>query len=101
IHKVYNFKLSVFDEVVEHPQHVEVAKVFDLRPFFLKLWLFRVLPQSLGQLVISPEELEPLKAQDLLPKSAPVVSTLSFKKFLEQEEQLAPSNRYTFIHLIV
>lgn len=50
---------------------------------------------------LDEEDLNLLRQNRLFPQTTPVVSYLGFQKFLEKEEELPDSNRYTLIHVLI
>ncbi len=72
-----------------------------LFPAFMKLWVYTNLPAWISRDVIGDEEAIHIKNRNLLPDSAVIVSYYSFLRFLDDEETLPASNRYTYIHLVI
>jgi hypothetical protein len=102
IHKPsHMFEQQYFHHRIPHAEFVERRFLVDQQRMFNNLWFYRHLPIFISSRLIPREELDDLKGQKLLPKSAPLLSYSSFRKFLDVEKNLSPFSRYTFLHLLV
>lgn len=84
--------------------HKDLAKsvAADQRGLFVSLWLYAHLPEFLTQRVLPEHHFDQLESETLLPNDAPLVSLLSFRRFLEWEsETIRKGGRYIFVHLVL
>lgn len=65
------------------------------------LWLYGNLPPELSERLLEPEEFSMLEDNSLQPDSAPAAASPTMAEIVAAEEDLATTNRYTLIHLMV
>ena len=95
--------------LVRHEDHARASLNEMNTSAFLKLWSYSQIPRGLrGWLWTESDLLDPdstdLKRMEegrFLPYSGPVISALSFSRLMQEEKDLPPRGRYTFIHLLI
>ena len=65
------------------------------------LWVYSNLPGSVARRLISRDDYEQLDGQNLLPDSGPPLAVEGFRTFVNRERLLAPTGRYSLVHLLL
>lgn len=97
----YDHTQKLFHHIISHKDYAEATFVLDNKILFRNLWIYANFPDFIAKKFVPREDIEQLGNQNLLPDAAPLISYVSFKKYLAAEKYLSKSNRYTFIHLII
>jgi hypothetical protein len=106
---VYPEHARVWDAVVWHGATLPPAAAAELhRSLFARLWLATTLPTGpvdrlLGKNLfgLAADDMRDLRNQRLSTLTQPIVTLLSFERFLRDEPQLPAAGRYTLVHLLV
>jgi hypothetical protein len=98
--KVRGADEHLFDHSVRHQEHVVVRASSNV-DIFRKLWVVSNFPRFVYPLFVSAQEARDLRSQKVIPKALQLKSYRGFAKYLELEEDLSPSGRYTFLHLMI
>ncbi len=102
IHKIYTFDQPLFDTVTLHSENAQTGLSDQVyTKLFAKLWIYANAPKTVAEKVVHPEFLQQVKAQNILPDEAPVLSSASFKNIIQDDAALDKSGTYTFVHLIL
>ena len=103
LHAVYPLgSPSPFELTYFHKDFAKTAPADEQRGLFVSLWLYAYLPESLTRHLLPEHHFDQLTSQTLLPNEAPLVSLLSFRRFLEWESETSrKGGRYIFVHLIL
>ncbi|MET0552304.1 MAG: hypothetical protein ABW221_04660 [Vicinamibacteria bacterium] len=106
---VYPDQSRAWDAVVWHEATLPPGAAAELhRSLFARLWLATTLPTGpvdrlLGRNIfgLAADDMRDLRNQRLSTLTQPIVTLLSFERFLRDEPQLPAAGRYTLVHLLV
>jgi hypothetical protein len=98
--KVKDTDEHLFDHSVRHGEHVVIRASSNVQ-IFRKLWVVSNFPRLVYPLFVSAQEARDLLHQKVIPRDQQLKSYRAFVNYLEVEEELPASGRYTFLHLMI
>jgi hypothetical protein len=94
-------KSTPFDDVKLAADAARSDPGSDYADLATSIWVDASAPDAITQRVIPQRHYDQLSNKALLPDDEPAIAVQAFGSFLNREAQLAPTGRYTLIHLIV
>ena len=94
-------KTTPFDEVVLADDAARSDPGADYADLASSIWVDATAPDVVTKAIIPARHYDQLSNQALLPDDETTVAVQAFNSFLNREEGLAPTGRYTLVHLIV
>jgi len=102
-------RIAVADYLVRQEDHARERLVALNAAAFSKLWIFSQVPAGLRgwlaaggvDLGLDRADLERMEEGRFLPYSGPAISTVSFRKWMQEESGRPAKGRYSFVHLLM
>ncbi len=104
LHKRFSFEPNLFDEVVYHQSYYrdDIVRERLLRSdAFEVFWVYKYLPRLLSRSILGDELVKRCENKRLAPRAFVTGSYATFSHFLDNEQHLPATGRYTFVHLLL
>lgn len=109
--RMYTFETTLYDLVIEHEDNPRTDELLEMNTStFERLWLYASAPRLITRWMMDTDwfiqygvdqDMRLMKNERFLAYSRPIESYFSFLSYMDQEQYLPDSGRYTFVHLLI